>query len=109
MNQIELIERPRPPAPANPPAGHYRDRYGIRELMQPILPKAVGAIMEALKRGPMGRRELHLMSCPYLNSHTLGKHLDMLSQQGFVIVTHNFNRQLWEEPVVYSLAGSDNR
>lgn len=106
MNQIELIERPRRPVPENPPAGHYRDRQGFRELMLPILPKAVGGIMEALKRGPMGRRELHLMACPYLNYYTLGKHLDMLDQHGFVVVTHNFNRQLWEEPTVYSLAGS---
>jgi len=109
MNQIELIERPRRPVPVNPPAGYYRDRHGMRELVQPILPRAVGGIMQALKRGPMGRRELHLMACPYLDAHTLGKHLDMLVQQGFVTEKHQFNHQLWEEPVLYSLAGSKHQ
>ena len=109
MNQIELIERPGRPVPVSPPAGFYRDRHGMRELVQPILPGAVGGIMEVLKRGPMGRRELHLMACPYLDAHTLGKHLSMLIELGFVHAKHQFHAQLWEEPVLYSLAGSGKR
>tara|TARA_Y100001933_G_scaffold241789_1_gene268823 strand:+ start:1153 stop:1494 length:342 start_codon:yes stop_codon:yes gene_type:complete len=107
MNQMALIEMPKAAAPFIPPAGYYLDRHGMRELVQPIIPGVVSGIMRALKRGAAGRQELHRAACPYICSHTLGKHLGMLIQTGFVTETHNFNAQLWEEPALYSLAGAN--
>lgn len=109
MNQMALIEMPKAAGPVIPSAGYYLDRPGMRELVQPIIPGVVSGIMRALKRGAAGRQELHRAACPYICSHTLGKHLDMLIQTGFVTETHNFNAQLWEEPALYSLAGGNAR